>query len=71
MSGKNRNKHGRSSVSYNKKVNRIKAWYAHLQKERAAEPEKINPNNKLPVKRAELKSLDYYIDQLKKPSKGE
>jgi hypothetical protein len=29
------------------------------------EKEVINPNNKLPVKRKELKSLDYYIKKIK------
>jgi len=71
MSGSNRSKKGRSASSYNKKVARITKWYNYLERERAKNPDKINPNNKLAVKRAELKPLEYYIGQLKRPSKGD
>ena len=60
----------RSQSCYNKKVNIITNWYNRLIEYREKNPEVINPNTKCPVKRKELKSLDYYIDQIKKP-KGE
>ena len=56
----------RSQSAYQKKVNRITAWYNHLLKERKEEI--INPNTKESVKRKELKPLDFYINQLKKAS---
>jgi hypothetical protein len=60
----------RSSSCYENKINKLTKKYNHLIAERKREPEKINPNTKLPVKRTELKPLDYYIGLLKKP-KGE
>ena len=56
----------RSSSCYQRKVEKITKWYNHLIEERKKEV-KINPNNKLPYKRKELESLDYYIDKIKKP----
>lgn len=55
----------RNQSAYNRKVKRITDWYNHLIRYR--EKEVINPNTKCPVKRCELKSLEYYIDLLKKP----
>jgi len=57
----------RSSSCYENKINKLTKWYNHLIAERKREPEKTNPNTKQPVKRAELKSLDFYIGLLKKP----
>lgn len=54
----------RSSSCYQNKVNRITNWYNHLLKCR--EKEVTNPNTKCPVKRKELKELDYYIGKIKK-----
>jgi hypothetical protein len=56
----------RSSSCYQKKVERITKWYNHLLTEKE-NPEKINPNNKLPYKKRELKELSYYIEKIKKP----
>ena len=55
----------RSQSCYEKKVKRIKDWYNHLLKCR--EKEVINSNTKQSVKRKELKDLNYYIEQIKKP----
>ena len=55
----------RSQSAYNNKVKKITKWHKHLLKER--ELDKINENNKQPIKRKELKELDYYINLLKKP----
>lgn len=57
----------RGVEAYEKKVRGIKKWHGHLTKCR--EKEVINPNNKLSVKRKELKPVDFYVDQVKKPSK--
>jgi hypothetical protein len=53
----------RSQSAYNNKVDKLTNWYNHLLKCR--EKEVINPNNKCPVKRKELKPLEYYIGLLK------
>ena len=53
----------RSQSCYNNKIKKIEDWYNHLLKER--EKEIINPNTKCPVKRKELKPLEYYIKLLK------
>ena len=58
-------KKSRTQAVYQKKVDKITNWYNQLLKNR--EKEVINPNTKQPVKRKELKSLDYYIDKIKKP----
>jgi benzoyl-CoA reductase/2-hydroxyglutaryl-CoA dehydratase subunit BcrC/BadD/HgdB len=58
----------RSQSCYNNKVKNITDWYNNLTKSRKEEV--INPNTKQPVKRKELKSLNYYIDLVKK-SQGE
>jgi len=58
-------KKSRTQAGYQKKVDKITKWYNQLLKNR--EKEVINPNTKQPVKRKELKSLDYYIDKIKKP----
>jgi len=55
----------RSQSCYNKKVERITNWYNRLLKFR--EKEIINPNTKQPTKRKELKSLETYIEKIKKP----
>ena len=58
---------GRSQITYQHKVDRIRKWYEHLQKERER-PIQINPNTKQEPKRKELKELQFYIDQIKKPN---
>jgi site-specific recombinase XerD len=63
----NRKQKGRNQTTYNRKVQRIHVWYEHLEKERA-KGEVVNPNTKQPVKRKELKPIDYYIEKIKKPS---
>jgi len=57
----------RSSSCYQNKVDKITEWYNHLLEERKKEI-KINPHNKLPYERKELKELDYYISKIKKPT---
>ena len=57
----------RSQTAYQKKVDRIIAWYNRLLELRKKD-KGINPHNKLPYKRAELKDLDFYIDKIKKAS---
>jgi hypothetical protein len=54
----------RSQSAYNNKVKKITNWYRHLLKCR--EREVTNPNTKCPVKRKDLKPLDYYIGLLRK-----
>ena len=54
-------------IAYNNKVRRITNWYNHLLKERKKEPNKINPTTKQPVKRKELKPLNFYLGKLRKP----
>jgi hypothetical protein len=56
----------RSQSCYNKKVERVKAWY--LKAEQVREKEVINPNTNKPVQRKDLKPLDYYIEKIKKPA---
>lgn len=60
----------RHQSTYDKKIKRIRAWYAHLEKERnnAKGDSLINPNTKKEPIRAELKPVDWYIDKLKKPN---
>jgi hypothetical protein len=55
----------RSQSAYNNKVKAITDWYNKIITYR--EKEIINPNTKQPVKRKELKPLEYYIELLKKP----
>jgi hypothetical protein len=55
----------RSQSAYNNKVKNITKWYNRLMEARKKEL-KINPNNHLPYKRAELKDLEYYINKIKK-----
>ena len=55
----------RSQSCYQKKVDKITKWYNQLLKNR--EKEVINPNTKQPTKRKELKPLQFYLDQIKKP----
>jgi len=58
-------------ITYNNKVRRITKWYKRLIKIREEKPiSSINPNTNLPAKRKELKSLNYYLDKIKK-STGE
>lgn len=68
----NSSQKGRNQTTYNRKIQRIRAWYEHLEKERA-KGEVINPNNKQSIKRVELKPIDWYIEKIKKPNitKGE
>jgi len=58
----------RSNSCYNKKVKTITDWYNHLLKYRVNPQGNnlINPNTKNEPKRKELKSLDYYINLIKK-----
>jgi len=60
----------RSSSCYQNKVNKITNWYNHLIEERKKNSDRINPNTKQPAKVRELRELQYYLDQIKKP-KGE
>ena len=46
---------------YQNKVNRIKKWYAHMEKNRQA-------LNGLGIEKKELKPLEYFIDKIKKPN---
>jgi len=55
----------RSSSCYQRKIDKIIKWYNGLLKFR--EKEIINPNTKQPVKRKTLKTLQFYLDQIKKP----
>jgi len=57
----------RSQNAYQKKVNRVIAWYNRLVELRKKD-KGINPHNKLPYKRTELKDLDFYIGKIKKAS---
>jgi len=59
----------RSQSAYNK-VKNITDWYNRLIIYREKNSEIINPNTKCPVKRRELKSLDYYLNLLKKAKEG-
>jgi hypothetical protein len=52
------------------KINKITKWYEKLVEKRK-KPEIINPHTKLFAKRKELKSLEYYINKIKKPVGGE
>ena len=59
----------RSSSCYQRKVKKITNW-CWLRQEARRDPKGdnlINPNTKQEPKRKELKSLDYYIDKIKKP----
>ncbi len=58
----------RSSSCYQNKINKITKWYNHLLKCR--EKETMNPNTKQPIKRKELKPLNWYLEKIRKP-KGE
>ena len=55
----------RSQSCYQRKIDKITKWYNRLLKFR--EKEIINPNTKQPSKRKELKPLQFYLDQIKKP----
>jgi hypothetical protein len=52
-------------ITYQNKVEQITKWYNSLLKNRETEV-KINPNNKLPCKRKNLKPLDWYLEKIKK-----
>lgn len=56
----NSNIKGRSSATYNNKVNKIKKWHAEREEFRAKWDEKKQANF-LP-----LKPLEWYVDQIKK-----
>ena len=58
---------GRSQITYQHKVNRIRKWYEHIKKEKI-KPIQINPNTKQEPKRKELKPLEWYIEKIKKPN---
>jgi hypothetical protein len=51
----------RGGQCYQNKVNRVKAWYAHIEKTRQA-------LNGLGVAKKELRPLEYFIDKIKKPN---
>ena len=55
----------RSSSCYQNKINKITKWYNHLLECRKKEI--TNSNTKCPIKRRELKPLDYYIKKIKEP----
>jgi hypothetical protein len=59
-------------IAYNHKVDKITKWYNRLLEYRKNPQGNnlINPNTKEEPKRKELKSLDWYINKLRKP-KGE
>ena len=52
---------GRSNTTYQHKVNKIKKWYEKRVKNRELAKDKIF--------KKDLKPLDFYIDQIKKPNK--
>ena len=54
----------RDGNCYANKVEEITHWYNNLVENRKKET--INPNTKLPIKLKELKSLDWYLDKIKK-----
>ena len=58
----------RGGPAYERKVIRIRKQYNHLLKCRET-PADINPNTKVPARRKVLQPLDFYIGQVKKPSK--
>jgi hypothetical protein len=53
----------RSSSCYHRKVERITNWYNHMVKTR-------QEKNALGIEKKPLRSLDYFVDKIKKP-KGE
>ena len=55
-----------SQSCYQRKIDKITDWYNCLLKFREKEP-KINSHNNLPYKRKELKSLEWYLEKIKKP----
>jgi len=59
----------RSQSAYNNKVNKITKWYNHLLKcrENPKGDNLINPNTHKEVIKKCLKSLDYYLNLLRKP----
>jgi len=59
----------RSRTAYDNKAAAIKDWYSKLIIYREKNPEVINPNSKCPIKRRELKPLEFYLDLLKKENK--
>ena len=69
MAGRTEKKKHDPMISYRHKVDKITKWYNHLLKERENPKgdNLVNPNNKLEPKRKELKPLEYYINQIKKP----
>ena len=69
MAQRGKNKQ-RSSKVYQKKVNKIRKWYGRLEKIRKENSNPINKNTKEPVKRRELKPIDFYIDKIKKATEG-
>ena len=52
---------GRNSVTYQHKLNRLKAWYAKRQKDYAIAV-------KAEKKVKELKPLEFYVEKLKQPN---
>lgn len=63
---KSSNTKKRSQTCYSRKVANITKWYKNLVKNR--ELETINPNTKQAPKLSVLKSLDFYIEKIKKPT---
>ena len=58
----------RSTKCYQNKIKKITKWYNNLVEERKKEMNKINKNTRKPVVRKPLKSLDWYISKIKKPT---
>lgn len=54
-------------TTYRNKVDKVTKWYNHLIAERENNPNRINLNSKKEAKVKELKSLQDYIDKIKKP----
>jgi len=54
----------RSSEVYQQKREQVTDWYNKLVENRKKEV--INPPTKLPIKLKELKTLDWYLDKIKK-----
>ena len=63
MGGKSRanKRRPRTSATYQRKITKVKKWYAEAEKARKKwSPERL-------AKAKELKPLQFYIDQLRKP----
>ena len=58
---------GRSNVTYQHKLNRVKKWYALREKWRKIRLEEAKKNEK-EIKLKELKPLEWYVEKLKKPN---